>query len=370
MNSLKIVIVSYTAYPSVAPRAQRTTELAKEMARQGHDVTMYVLKGDYDYTDFELKHNIKVKSLGRTFFLKFRHGNGTHYSIGTKIIKKLFGRVLEFPKIELAYHVSKVLKNEKNIDLLVSIAVPYPIHWGVAWHKQRNPEKFKNITWVADCGDPYMGNPFDSHPFYFKYIEKWFCRKADYITIPIEEARDAYYPEFQHKIKVIPQGFNFDDIKVGNYQKNEVPTFIYAGVFYPELRDPRPLLDYLINLDRNFKFIIYTRTQTLIEKYKNLLEGKLFVYDYIPREELLVQMSKADFLLNIENPSAKQSPSKLIDYALSQRPILSIKSNDEFGKNVVDKFFEGDYSDSLKIENIDQYDIKNITAKFLKLVKN
>lgn len=370
MKKMKIVIVSYAGYPTLAPRSQRTTELAKGFAKVGHDVTLYMMTGGFDFTDFEKETNIKVKSLGKTTFIKFNYKTGTQYSFFTRVIKKLFGKYLEFPNIELMQKVYKSLRGESNIDLLVSIAVPYPIHWGVAYFKQKHPEKMINTTWVADCGDPYMGNPFHKHPFYFKNVEKWFSNKTDFITIPIEEAVGAYYPEFRDKIKIIPQGFDFDAINIdGNYKENTVPTFIYAGVFYENNRDPRPLLDYLIKNDTDFKFIVYTRSIALLEPYINVLQNKLIIRNYIPREELLVEMSKADFLLNLENPTQVQSPSKLIDYALSKRPVLSLNTNVELDKVKIDEFLKGDYSQKLVIENINQYNIDNIVKEFEELVE-
>src|SRR5690606_30622624 len=104
-------------------------------------------------------------------------------------------------------------------------------------------------NWIADCGDPFMGNKFRTRAFYFKYVEKWFCRKADFLSVPIEGAIQAYYPEFKEKIKVIPQGFNFKDFAIPeSVPNNPLPTFIYAGTFYPGLRDPTSFLEYLATL--------------------------------------------------------------------------------------------------------------------------
>ena len=145
---------------------------------------------------------------------------------------------------------------KSDYDLMISFAVPYPIHWGVAWSvtkKHRISE-----VWVADCGDPYMGDVLDSfrHPFYFKYLEKWFCRKADFIAIPVKSAITGYYPEFHHKIRIIPQGFDFDLKPVKSEEvQNDIPTFAYAGGFLKGIRDPEPLMKYLSGLDFPFRFL-------------------------------------------------------------------------------------------------------------------
>ena len=197
MKIKKITLISRTFYPANNPRANRTTELAKELARLGHKVTVYAVLGNYDYKDFQNRYNVTVKNLGKMKFATLNSdGNELKKSYLERAFLKLIGRrFFEFPDIELAFKTFKVLKNSLTpIDLLITIAVPFPIHWGTAFAKQK--VKHFPKTWVADCGDPYMGNKFKSRLFYFKYIEKWFCRKADYISIPIKEAMSAYYKDF------------------------------------------------------------------------------------------------------------------------------------------------------------------------------
>src|SRR5699024_12169166 len=64
-------------------------------------------------------------------------------------------QLFEYPDIELLFKVKKALREESGFDLLISIAVPHPIHWGTAWAWRKENPIAK--TWVADCGDPYMG---------------------------------------------------------------------------------------------------------------------------------------------------------------------------------------------------------------------
>lgn len=356
-------------YPSIAPRSNRSTELVKEFARQGFDVTIYAVLGKYDYSQFEKEYNVNVKDLGPTVFAKLNSDGKDSSSFVNRLLKKVFRRSIEFPDIELMFRTNRVLKKENNIDLLITVAVPYPIHWGAAFRKMFDASSFPK-TWVADCGDPYMGNKFLNKPFYFKFIEKWFCKKADYISIPIEDAKEAYYPEFRNKIKIIPQGFDFSDVPSFDKKPNNIDvTFIYAGVFYPGIRDPRPFLDYLVSKkDKPFLFKIYTKSLNVVEPYLDLLGEKLEVNNYIPREELLKEMAKADFLINFENNTAVQSPSKLIDYALVQRPILSINSSDKLDGKIIDEFLNRNYSDAYVVKNIEKYNIKNVVSEFLNLL--
>src|SRR5699024_10525534 len=137
--------------------------------------------------------------------------------------------------------------------------------------------------------------------------------------------------------------FNFEEVEISPKLENEVITFIYAGGFYENIRDPRPFLDYISTLDVDFRFVVYTKGKSLLKGYEDKLKGKLIVKDYIPRLDIIKVMSQADFLVNFENGTAVQSPSKLIDYALSQRPILSIDSLNP-DKSKVDEFFNKNYN--------------------------
>ena len=49
---MKILIITQAFYPGISPRSFRATELAKELARQGDDVTVYAELRDFNYSEF------------------------------------------------------------------------------------------------------------------------------------------------------------------------------------------------------------------------------------------------------------------------------------------------------------------------------
>ena len=369
MEKKKILIVSRSFYPMNSPRAFRTTELLKEFARQGHDVTLITTKNEEVHSEFERKYGVTIKDLGQ---LKFPPVNLNGSTKSWRLIKRAVRRGLlqffEYPDIELIWKVKKALKKESSYDLLISIAVPHPVHWGVSLARSReNPIAG---TWAADCGDPYMGLTLDSFRklFYFKHIEKYFCRKADYITVPFEGAREGYYPEFHEKIKIIPQGFNFREVEIDQdmYQPNPVPTFAYAGGLVPGGRDPKKFLSYLVQQNRDYHFILYTKSRGLVEPWLSKGKGKIEIRDYIPRKELLKVLSQMDFLVNFDNETPLQMPSKLIDYYLTGRPVLSVGSR-EVNPDLIDQFLEGNFENQFQYENINQYRIGTVCNNFLML---
>jgi glycosyltransferase involved in cell wall biosynthesis len=371
MVAKKILIISQAIFPAQFPRAYRATELAIEFARQGHDVTLYAVLGKYDYSGFEKEYNLKIKNIGKMWFATLNSDNTGRRNFFDRVLRRLFHRFLEFPDIELMFRMPGIISKENNIDLLVTVAMPYPLHWGSAFAKSLSPKKFPKI-WAADCGDPHMGNKVIKRKplFYFKYLEKWFGKKADFIIVPTQNIISAYYPEFKAKIKVIPQGFNFN---IGNpeiaYSKNDIPTFAFAGIFYKETRNPSSFLEFLCKVKLPFKFIIYNPGQSLLKPYYSLLKDRIIIKPYIQRVDLINELKTMDFLININNVGNYGSPSKLIDYAIAGRPILSFTS-DAVPETTFMEFLQGNFKHQFVVENISQYKIENVAKDFFNLINN
>lgn len=366
----KILIIGNSFFPENSPRAFRTTELVKEFARQGHKVTVLIPKNARDHVKFEKKHNVKIKDLGKNSCKEIDTASGGKYIVLLKrMVRRVLNLLFEFPDIGWMINLKRKLKNETGYDLLISIAVPFPIHWGVAW--ARNKKNRIATIWVADCGDPYYFNSLDSFKkmFYFQYLEKWFSKKADFISIPFEGLKKYFFKEFNDKYRVIPQGFNFDEIRISSEPiKNEVITFAYAGGFIKNKRDPRKFLDLISTIKEPFKFIVYNEQKEFTKPYKAILGDKLIINDYIPRDKLLYELSKMDFLVNFEYDPENQAPSKLIDYSLVKRPILLTKLND-FDEKIIHEFLNKNYKHQFKYDQISKFDIKNVVSQFLELSK-
>ena len=366
---MKILIISLHIFPIQTPRSNRTTELVKEFSRSGHKVTVYSVLGDYNYKSFEENYKVKVKNIPvKTQIRPFNSDGIFSRNLLDKILSRVFGKILEFPYIEFMYSIPRIIKQEEQVDLLISIGDPHHIHWGCAKAKKKYPTLFPK-KWIADCGDPFMANGTTKyHLHFFAKYEKKFCKLCDYITVPHEKAIEGYYPEFRKKIRVIPQGFEFNITKnINNFKENEVVTFAFAGVFLKDIRNPTLFLDYLAELDCDFKFIVYTSYQELIIPYRKILGDKLEIKEVVNRKKLMLILESMDFLLNIENVNMPTAiPSKLIDYAIIGRPILSVNP-EKINKDDINDFLRKDYSKRFLVKDIEQYHISNVVKKFIDL---
>ena len=366
-QKVKILLVTNAFYPEISPRSYRATELAREFSRLGHEVVVITKFRNFDYSDFNRETPIVIKMWRRKKLPSISIARRNPWSLITRGIKRFLMVLLEYPAIEDMFHVRKILRVEKGYDMMISFAVPYPVHWGVAWARTGN----RRIApvWIADCGDPYMGDVLDSFrkPFYFAYLEKWFCRKAEYVTIPVNSAISAYYPEFHYKIRTIPQGFRFELTVSPQIQPiREVPEFAYAGRFLQGIRDPGPLLDFLSGTEIPFRFHVFTDQPNYLNNYLEPLKGKLIISGYIPRERLLKELSEMDFLINFDNNTTLNIPSKLIDYSITGRPVLNIRK--DFSVESIRAFLSGDYSGRMELPDPMHYHIRNVSGQFLGLL--
>ena len=371
MDKKKILIVGRTFFPELTPRSFRTTELAKELARQGHQVDVLLPKNIQEKIESDFDNAVGIN------FMYYGPLKWKRLGLAKKgrldELKRKFGRMLfllfEYPGIEIYFKLPQKLKTLKGYDLMVSIAVPHENHWAIA--KVRSEANPIAKTWIADCGDPFMMNILESikPPSYFGRLENSFLKKADFISVPTETSSAAYNKLYHHKFKVIPQGFNFDEVKIVSQKPiHTCPTFAYAGgVSAIGIRSLHEVIKELKTIDTDFVFHIYSSNgKTVLKDVVKGFENKLILHDAIPRKELLYKLSEMDFLVNLDNGTHLNTPSKLIDYALAKRPIMNIDPISP-SKNKIANFLNGDYSEETIIQDLEAYNISNVAEKFLKL---
>ncbi|MEC5166430.1 glycosyltransferase involved in cell wall biosynthesis [Flavobacterium sp. PL11] len=374
MDKKKILIVARTFFPEQSPRSFRTTELAKELARQGHQVDVLLPKNMQEKIENEFDNSLGIKFLyfGLLTWKPFERSKISW--IGDW--KRKFGRLLfllfEYPNIEIYYKLPKILKTLKGYDLMVSIAVPHENHWAIA--KVRTAKHPIAKIWVADCGDPFMTNVLETiaPPFYFRALENSFLKKADFISVPTATSADAYSNKYHDKFQVIPQGFNFEEVDIAAIKPtHKAPTFAYAGgVSATGIRSLHEVIKVLKEIGKPFTFHVFgANAKAVLQAVAIGYEEQIVLHDAIPRRNLLYKLSEMDFLINLDNGTHLNTPSKLIDYALSQRPILSIDPLHP-NRSRVTSFLKGDYRDATIINDIQVYNIKNVASNFLNLLSS
>jgi hypothetical protein len=271
------------------------------------------------------------------------------------------GHLLPFA-IKLNYYLRKLGINK--FDVIISNANPFVVHLGTAL----SLNKFSGVA-IAETGDPHYYNHYKL-AFYQKNIENWVLNKFNYITVPVLRAVNDYENyNAKHKVRVIPHGFFFDEVQLATYKPSDIVNFAFAGRLYKEIRNPTEFLNSLVkhHSETNYIFHIYTdlrnkETKDLLMPFKLLLGNKLQVNDMLPRTECIECLSDMDFLVNFENDTSNQVPSKLIDYTLAERPIISVNHFFD-NEDAFDKYMNRDFNNFTPLD-ISPYNIKNVAKKF------
>ena len=372
-RNMKYVVISRWFIPARSPRAFRTHELIAELVRRKREV-IGVLPESADIKNIALIDKMLIQEHAPAFSARNEVKSDSIIALLKDKIKKrlrnislllLGDGIYNFIYCWRVYQtLSKNIERINCADVIISISFPFYINVAVAMAFRKS---VKRPVMIADCGDPFYDNPAYKKAFYLKYLERWTLRKFDFVTIPMEAARKSYNSySLDEKIKIIPQGVEIIDIPENIYNPNPVPTFCYAGVFYEKIRNPRYFLKFLMTIKDDFRFVVYALndpfTQMILQEFSLKLGNRLVVRAPIDRTKLIPVMAKMDFVINFNNENDNQRPSKLIDYAMSRRPILSFNSK-TFREDVFQSFLRGDYIGREKID-LSQYDIRGVVDKF------
>ncbi len=356
-----ILIITHWFYPINNPRSFRARALSDELIKSGYNVD--VLNG-------ERRRLIAMKDL-QSYYDECNIAQSQEVTEDICILKKQLKKCMNY-LIGEKFFVTQIKPLAKRInhsyDVIISIGNPFYSHLLSIYLSKRMR---KSPVLIGDCGDPFYLGP-GKHSILVDLIQRYTFDKLNYVTIPIENAK-LYYQNYlsENKIKIIPQGFSTENIKIAEYKKDlDCIHFAFAGTLYYDIRNPEKLLEYLRGRKENFEFTLYTSLNNdvynkVLLKYKKVLGDKLQIFPYLKREDCIYQLSKQDFLINIENTTSIQAPSKLIDYSLAGRPIYSCRP-DSSSFDVLDEFLVGDYSHKVDF-NISKYKIETVCLQFEEL---
>jgi hypothetical protein len=351
-------------------------------------------------------------------------GGGTETSDGRKGLfqkfKDIVSEILTYPDVANcwifpAVRAGRAIVKKEGIDYIFATGKPWSALL-VAFLIKRDGVKL-----VIDFRDPWVNNPFERglsefHKKVDEYLEKKVVRKADWVFLNTEYLRQEfisrYGQNYEDKFITVTNGFDANDFQSDNagvkkINDNAVDSsrlvLTHAGLLYG-LRDPISIFQAFakcyqmfgaetarniklrqvggISLDYNFQKYIH----------ENCSEENFEDIGQVPYSECLNLLSMSDILLIIQPDTKTQIPSKLYEYIYLNKPILTIAPKDGALGKMIKKYGFGDIYNPEDIEGIaqyfagklvekqkngtlfceyhnrDEFDVKNITAKFEKLL--
>jgi glycosyltransferase involved in cell wall biosynthesis len=241
------------------------------------------------------------------------------------------------------------LYRTSKYDVVLSTSPPVAAHLAALALKRRY-----QLKWIADLRDPLLDNPFRTRRgarLYDATLERCLFRNADALianTDAVAETWRERYPKWRHKISVIWNGFDPEEV----ISPRPIPPrgfrlMLHAGALYGG-RTPQVLLASIQRLIRDKRLapdrlrieLLGSLEETSIGPFPELVRQGLLRYNgvMVPRQEALEQMSAADFLLLVdlnELNAGLQVPAKLFDYLRIGRPIIAITSRNSPAERIL-----------------------------------
>lgn len=332
MHKRKVLFFA-SSYTKDVPRGLRFQKIIKYLEK---DYDIHILAFNYgisfekskEYSLHIIEHGLISKILNKNIFFPSLAGSirGKLLGLFNFILSKLL-----FPDkmiIEKQKIVNEIiaLHKKNNFEFIVSVATPFT---SFAIGKELK-EKGLVVKWIVDIGDPFAENSADQFSKSAKkkaeFYEESTLSYADAIVVTNSMTRKMYkekYPKLLEKeIVVIPQGA---DIVINNKTYNRVNdtfTLVYAGIFYPKLREPYELFKAIEQWEEQCDLNIYG-----MPNIYGLHNKKIHFMGRVSHNKVIDAYNSADVLVFIDNAFGLQTSGKIFELLGMQKPILFISDN-------------------------------------------
>lgn len=340
MMSEKLTILS-PRYDFPSPRSIRTNNIVKHLINDFPVSVICFTNGENELANTKFGESIyrlplttRSKYITNRTFSGYKPWGGLKYLLGALnlVIKKVF----LFPD-EWILESEKTLKTLLNIEPDIVIASMHPFSMGemaLSYKKQTNAKV------VFDIGDPLAFNAAVRNYSRRKAsYEKELLHKADHLIVTNEQTKAHYVKQYGlagEKISIIPQGIDLDTFQNTEVSKTDSKlSMIYAGAFYPELRDPRLFFEELKNYEDQFNIEVYGKHLSMFRvKQKNIS-----FYGRISQQELSGKYNASDVLLFFDNKEGIQSSGKIFELLALKKPVVFIYDNeDSYAKEIASSY--------------------------------
>lgn len=331
---MKILLISIAFPPKNDPECLQTARYFKylnahETVQQ--DVVTSKVPTLFMPYDKSLDHYANID--GQKIELPIYESKLTSY-----VIRKFLPGKLIFPDSKMTFYWQwkKVIRKLKSKpDIIYSRSNPM----SSAMMGLRLKEYFR-CPWVMHLSDPWSISPLHQFKNYelqkVREVERFLFEKANVITLTSRRTLELYkqqYPEYSHKLNVLPNVYDPDDVDSDEWPNAKKLRIVYTGGMTGQ---------------RNALFLykvleLLQDSEKLLDKIEFIFAGEL---DRVNRSnfqngwscvqhigklsfsEVRTLYKSAHILMVIDNPTSTENaiffPSKILDYFVAKRMIWAI----------------------------------------------
>jgi len=255
------------------------------------------------------------------------------------LLRKIVPGGIDYPDSKWSFHKQwrKVIKSlPSKPDIIYSRS--FPISSNLMAY---NLKQFFNVPWVMHLSDPWYYSPVHNFNSWHKLWEKKCFEAAAIICLTSEESVDLYksiYPQFAHKLQYFPNVYDDADLGDNPIKTSSKLKITYTGGLVGErsIKWLLPLFDLLekeiSDISNKIEFIFAGDMDKSNAQLFNKMDFSFVKHvGAISMEKAMSLQKNSHILLLIDNPVVDKSknvffPSKLLDYFVARRKILSITS--------------------------------------------
>ena len=314
-------------------------QLAKEMARRGHNVATICYE-DGDRT--EEYDGVKIIKIVPPSFLKENMSASTIERKANhlrSLISKLI-HIRSYPLRSIALvkrYIAEIEKLLTDAEHVVITASVNPLEAVIAADKikRKYPGKVMTVYYCADtlsnekgddgilpaeyrtkCGIRWEKKLFES----FDRVMIMECHKEHYFS--------SEFAEFTNKMELVNFPL-FTRLEVEEKKKTDATVELtYAGTLYRKLRNPQYLCNLLIELSKGMKihasFLGSGDCDDIIVAAAEESNGCIEKMGMQPHDVAMQYIGNADVLLSIGNVDSPMAPSKIYEYMSTGKPIIHV----------------------------------------------
>lgn len=342
------ILFSAIHYPDFNANTTCCENLASYFKSQGHQVDFLVIKKP-GQCDFETINGFDVfrldpteKSFYYTYHSPFSSKNFNNWfiysNLGINLIKKKNVKFKTYPStllisffLDVKDACSKLKLANKHYDYAFAFCTPYTCLTLAYVLKKMNIIDH----WAAVMLDAFIFNKcLPENEIYYRkrVIENVFSSASRIFLVKgiLEEyPLQGYSPEFLSKTTEINIPIMKEQNLLVKTSQSDVPTLVYAGMFYWNIRNPEKMLEILSKIANTKIKIFSCHCEDIIEKMKPLFaDDSLCLSGRIDHDKCIEEIGNANILVNLGNNVSNQTPSKILEYISFGKPIIHFYFNE------------------------------------------
>lgn len=351
---MRLLIITYSYYPDLTPRAFRWKAIAEQLQMRGHEVHVLCASSGLNKAGSGVTvHRVPDRLLGG--LSRSTPGGNEPQRVNARSVSQYFKKRLRqiarslwrffyWPDFACGWTFPAVkalreLRAKEQFDWIISSSHPFSGHLVALLCRHAEAK----TRWLVDISDPYclMHEPSPYNRLLYgwlsKRVEERVIATADVLSVTTDSTAEIYeaaFPGCQSRMRVIGPLMSLPPVPPRARQPDGVLRLVYVGTLYRQLRSPTFLLACAEALKRAYPDIplevhFYGALNDCgdqLAAFTDMATPFVFAHGMVDRVAVQQAMVDADVLVNIGNDSEAQLASKVVEYMAVGRPILNIIS--------------------------------------------